>query len=145
VRFTTPRFSGRPCIDYAVIPTSLASRNTTGLPACAPVQPAGAQATSCFDVNLPFQIAALDALGGKARLQGLPRKGPQSGRNPSFHLRAKWPSPPGPVFRFSGAEVVSEATAVSNIAEKRVCGKRVLSKLRSSKIALATSNNFKVA
>jgi len=62
-------------------------------------------------------------------------------------LRAKWPSPPGPVFRFSGAEFVSEATAslVSNIAEKRVCGKRVLSKLRPSKIALAVSNNSKVA
>jgi hypothetical protein len=46
-----------------------------------------------------------------------------------------------------GAEVVSEATAslVLNIAEKRVCGKRVLSKLRPSKIALAASNNFKVA
>ena len=37
------------------------------------------------------------------------------------------------------------ASLVSNIAEKRVCGKRVLSKLRPSKIALAASNNFKVA
>jgi hypothetical protein len=90
-------------------------------------------------------VAVNVAVGRIARLPGLPREGPECGRNPSFHLRAKWPSPPGPVFRFSGAEVVSEATAVSNIAEKRVCGKRVLSKLRSSKIALATSNNFKVA
>jgi hypothetical protein len=76
------------------------------------------------DVERTYRTAALDAsIGRKARLPGLPRKGPESGRNPSFHLRAKWPSPPGPVFRFSGAEVVSEATAslVWNIVEKRVC------------------------
>ena len=44
-----------------------------------------AQRTAGVDVNLPFQIAALDAsIGRIARLRGSPREGPESGRKPSF-------------------------------------------------------------
>jgi hypothetical protein len=69
--------------------------------------------TATIDVNLPLQIAALDAsIGREARLQRSPRKGPGSGRKPSFNCE--------PEIGFSTRSGSASGDALNQLAQSGV-------------------------